>query len=320
MRLALFLFFLLCLSPVQAHYFVANPTTIVTTLHFDVEPPVAMVAEHASIQLSSINNGTPITDLDVIHERRMHVFIVGSDLATFNHIHPEDFPDGFSLQAYGIYQITHTFEKAGTYVVALDYTINGANSLQLITVNVTGQPPLPPPNLQESRNDTVSGDTVTLKAPATIVAGVETPIDVFLQENGQNITDLQLYLGSELHAFIIKQDLSEALHTHAYIPGHSLHSGTMSQHYSGPTIPLRVTFPTPGKYAIFAQYEHQDTLRTARFLVNVVPPENMTLGAYNMKMQIKNFVLTWAETLIMTIGFVVVCTFLLFYELKKRRR
>ena len=294
------LLFVLSSQIVSAHYFVPSSSgasspynAVVSTTN---EPPQASVPQIISISLTNRSSGSPInlSLLDIVHERYMHVFIIGKDLQTFAHIHPDDFSIGFQNQSTGIYQVPYTFEKSGAYAVVVDITIFGQNLLYLIPLQVISpskssaqsmsSPALSAPDYNYSLTKTFADDsndndtyTVTLQTPAQIPLNTETPFTYFIQRNGKNVTDLQLFLDSEIHVLAIKDDLSTAQHTHAYIPGHALHIGTMAQQYTGPTIPVHLTFTTPGTYALFGQFQVNGTVITTQFLIKAGSAEDIAV-------------------------------------------
>jgi hypothetical protein len=244
------------------------------------EPPFEHKLEKLSVQLFYAPTNMPITELDTVHERKMHIFIVGQDLQTFAHLHPEDFHGGFAGQSQGVYSIDYSFPQAGNYLVVFDYTHDGQGLLNEIPVQVLGLSYMDKPRYDYSTTKEYVPYEVSLEKPAQIEAGKEVALSYHLKENGQDIHDLQMYLGSEVHLFVVKDDFTFAGHTHSYIPGHDFHTGNMTQHYVGPTVPVKLTFPSPGTYALFGQFEHNNSIITTQFLVEVgTPVEKVTSTA-----------------------------------------
>ena len=62
--------------------------------------------------------GTPVDDLQVEHERLMHVIGVREDLGAFLHIHPQ-------RAASGLWEIVHVFTNAGRYQIWSDIKHRG---------------------------------------------------------------------------------------------------------------------------------------------------------------------------------------------------
>ena len=80
------------------------------------------------------------------HSRRVHVLIVGEDLKSIAHVHPEDFGAVTAdTVRSGRYSVTHAFPRAGRYLVGVDVmSSEGALAKQFI-VTVAGPPPMGAP-------------------------------------------------------------------------------------------------------------------------------------------------------------------------------
>jgi hypothetical protein len=244
---------------------ISNGKSILSTVP---EPAVAGRLNKISISLLDENND-PIRELDTVHERKLHVFVIHEDLQTFAHIHPEDFPQGFEYGMYGTYNLLYEFPKDGRYLIGVDYTTNGQTYLESFYPIVVGSGTGAFNAAPLSRVYEKDGYRIELKLPKMIQVGNGTEASLFIQKDGNNVTDIQMLLGSEAHVAIVKEDFSVFDHTHAYRPGHYIHIGNMTQRYSGPSIPLRLDFPSAGQYALFAQIQHENKTITANFLVDV---------------------------------------------------
>jgi len=264
-------------GPVEAHFTTDDfDPNFYTVLHFTPDDP-PLAGETTDIYLSIYNatSGQPITNLDVVHERVVHIFIVSQDMEVFAHIHPEDRINGTELADQGIYVVNYTFPQDGYYAVLTDFTSGGINVLKKF------QPYVIKDAASSQMNDTKRatadfartkkfGDyEVVLRAPGKIEAGTEVSLDFHIEKDGRPVRDLQNYLGSEVHMVTIRDDLKFAGHTHSYRPGHNLHLMAMQQVYYGPDVPVRYKFPQAGTYAIFAQFLHGDKVVTTKFFVRV---------------------------------------------------
>lgn len=260
---------------VSAHFTSDFDPNFYTMLHFQPnDPPVAGEPSEMIVSAFNATTGDPITELDIVHERMMHFFIVGDDFETFFHTHVEDYPDGANESYRGVYKTGYTFPKAGFYSVIVDYTSSGKNTIRNFVVwsseDVRGETPERngfDPDL--SRDGVFDGYSVSLAAPDQIMVGEEVALDHHIEFGGEPVRDLQNLLGSAMHVVIIKTDLSYASHTHAYVPSHFIHAGTMAQRYYGPDVPVRHTFTQPGDYAVFGQFMHDGEVVTTRFFVRV---------------------------------------------------
>lgn len=244
------------------------------------EPPVTGEETGVRIDLYNATSGASLTDLNVVHERKMHVFIVGQDLNEFTHTHPDDYPNGTLGEDVGTYEILHNFTKAGKYLIASDYTVRGTNVIKKSLFEVSGSEQMGP--ITKEFDDGSVGYDISMSAIGQVEVGKESEISFSLMKDGSPIRDLQMYLGSEMHVFVAKMDLSKAGHTHAYRPGHAMHFGNMSQVYYGPNIPMRYTFQDSGRYALFVMFKHNGNVVTKRVFVDVGYNPTGYLLAYGM--------------------------------------
>ena len=80
-------------------------------------------------------SGAPIKEFELVHDKLMHLVIVGEDLSYFAHIHP-------TLESTkGSFTITHTFPKSGKYKLWVDFKPKGGTqNVQAFMVDVKGLP------------------------------------------------------------------------------------------------------------------------------------------------------------------------------------
>jgi hypothetical protein len=239
-------------------------------LLFEDALPVAHVPSTMRLVFLNRTTGTPLP-LDIAHERTFHAFMVSDDLGAFAHIHPEDFPEGMADSEQGAYRLEYLFPGGGTYHMVVDYTTHGMNEYQMLNITVDGQPrAVAARNFDKERS--FDGYTVRLEAPERIVAGEETAFAYHISKDGADVTDLQMYLGAEMHVFLAQENFTDVGHTHAYRPGHSVHIGTMPQRYIGPAVPIRYTFRQSGTYVLYGQFKRDGTITTTQFYVDVAAP------------------------------------------------
>jgi len=82
-------------------------------LHFDSIVPEAGRKSMLNISVKE-KSGTPVKEFELIHDKLMHLIIVGEDLSYFAHIHP-------TLAATeGNFIINHIFPDSGTYKLWVD--------------------------------------------------------------------------------------------------------------------------------------------------------------------------------------------------------
>ena len=145
-----------------------------------------------------------VKDLQIVHEKPMHLLIVSKDLAEFYHVHPEPSADGS-------YRVQHTFPNGGDYKLYADFTPpNAKQVVERIDVKVAGaERPKVALVADKKLEKSVDGVKVTMKPSAKIEAGQELTLDfaAFDARTGKPATDLQNYLGELAHFVIISEDL-----------------------------------------------------------------------------------------------------------------
>jgi hypothetical protein len=171
------------------------------------------------------DKGEPISDLTVTHERILHVITVGEDLKTFNHIHPENAgPITSEIKQSGVYQVPHTFTKAGRYIVSVDFTVRSKNFTKQFFVDVKGAPHLEVAKTEGSWNKVFEGGyqiEFAVIPGGEITAGKQVTLSYEILKTGVPVKDLKPYLGAAMHLAIVKVDLSKFVHTHGevHLPG-----------------------------------------------------------------------------------------------------
>jgi hypothetical protein len=266
-------------------------------LQLRLQPAAPLPAQPArfEFQLLETDSERPVTDLQVVHERRLHTFIVARDFSSFAHLHQEDSqPLSAEDLAVGRFKFDYTFPKGGRYRVQTEFTHRNRGWLKSFDVDV-GEPPSSLPQVIDlARRQTVGAYTATLAAtPEPLAAGQEVALQLTLTREGEPVHDLQLWLGSEVHAALWRMDLREFAHTHSDTPemaamregmrGHRMSADetaammlAMSAKpaqlvFPGPSVPLRFTFPSAGTWVMFCQLAPGGEPVVFRFMLNVNP-------------------------------------------------
>ncbi len=231
-----------------------NPSKGNFHIDFSMNPKEAIAGETIKMTFKPLdsNNDTPI-QLQEVHEKNMHLLIVNSDLSYFCHNHPDQVEDCYVQE--------HCFPYAGNYYLFIDYTPEGTGQLiSRHTLKVEGAPVesgiLPEEETVWEKNGYklyVPEKCLPLKT------GKMLEITLKLENKKRPLKDLAYYLGALAHVVIISEDIKEFLHVHP------MESDTM-----GPEIKLHTSFPHPGKYKMFIQFNHQDKVHTASLVLNVV--------------------------------------------------
>ncbi|HZG57429.1 hypothetical protein [Paenibacillus sp.] len=201
------------------------------------------------------NDGTPIEAFDVNHEKLLHLIVVSEDQSYFNHIHPE-------YEGDGEFRIANVFPAGGRYRLIADFKpTNGDAMTKLTWVDVEGpraEPaPVAPADLPAVA--VAAGTRVTLRADG-LVAEAPTALSFALEDGatGEPVTDLEPYLGAIGHVVVLSEDGERYVHVHAE-----------EAQGSGPAAAFEATFPKPGVYKIWGQFQRDGEVFTVAYAVEV---------------------------------------------------
>ncbi len=228
--------------------------------------------------------GAIVKDLQIVHEKPMHLLIVSKDLAEFYHVHPEPSPDG-------AYRVQHTFPNGGDYKMYADFTpANATQVVEQIDVKVSGQARAKAALVPDTKFEkTVDSLKVVMKPSAEVTAGKELALDfqAFDSGSGRPATDLENYLGELAHFVIISEDLEDFVHAHPMAKGESINMGDPEQgdhgaeghkHSAGEgerketgesEVSAHTTFPRAGIYKLWAQFQRRGKVISIPFIVDV---------------------------------------------------
>jgi hypothetical protein len=190
-----------------------------------------------------------------VHERLMHLFVVGRDLTFFAHEHPVRAGDGFA--------VTLDLEP-GAYMLITDFLPeSGAPQLihhAIVTPGYAGSPFARTPELQEDLSDKiVDGIRVQLAVSGARAGRRATARFTFADAvTGAPVRDLQPYLGASGHLLAVSADLTQSFHAHP--------EGVSG---AGPEVAFEALFPDEGSYKIWVQIQRGGRVTTAPFVVRV---------------------------------------------------
>jgi hypothetical protein len=202
-----------------------------------------------------------ISDLEIVHEKPMHLIVVSEDLSFFNHIHPMPTGDG------SIFEVETEFPTSGKYRFYLDYSPKSVgHRLARLDINVVGTAPSPVPLVVDKTDfQIVEGLKVTIKPEKPFQANDALTLAFSVEDakTGKPITDIEPYLGAFAHFNIIKDDHTETLHAHPLVEAKS------KDERGGPEIGTRTIFPKAGIYKIWTQFQRGGKVIVAPFIINV---------------------------------------------------
>jgi hypothetical protein len=239
-------------------------------VQFDPATPQAGKPTSLSLIVTEQKVGEPIKQFDIIHDKLMHLVMVNSeDLLHFAHVHPK------LDKETGIFNIAHTFAKAGKYKMWIDTKPKGGiQILTAFTFNVEGQPVHSPANIVPDqtlvKNVVADGQSyqvsLDFQREQHLTSGRNVTITFGIRDvNGKPISNLEPLMAAGGHCVIIGADAREFLHVH---PAEEVVDVTGWR--GGPSVSFLANFPKPGLYRAWGQFQHEGRLLTADFTFEVV--------------------------------------------------
>jgi hypothetical protein len=185
-------------------------------------------------------DGATVRDFDVEHARRMHLIVARRDLSGFQHLHPEQTPDGG-------WQVPLQLGEAGSYRVFADFSSGGESHTLGTDLQVDGR--FEPRELPHPASTATTATGYEVRMAST---GGEVRFTVF--ENGRRVRDIEPYLGARGHLVALREGDLAYLHVHPE-----------SKATTGGDIRFGVEYPSEGRYRLFLQFKLDGRVHTAAF-------------------------------------------------------
>jgi len=222
---------------------------------FSFASGTAKASENTKLNIQVTDtDGKAVQDFELNHEKLMHLIIVNKDLSFFNHIHPES--DG-----KGTFTIDTTFPSGGDYKLFADFVPKGGSGTTLSEwVKVDGETkPQESVTSDAELVKVVDGKEVTLALDST-EAKAEATLTFTIKDDKtkEGINNLEQYLGAVGHVVVLSEDAEQYLHVHP-----------MDEKASGPEAQFMTSFPNPGTYKIWGQFQHQGNVFTVPYVVEI---------------------------------------------------
>jgi len=240
-----------------------NPTdTAPPVLTLEVTPKAVKPGERAVMRFRvTRRSGEPVTQFQPLHERPMHVFLVSHRFDFFAHLHPEPAADG-------TFAVPVSLPHAGVYHAFVEFMAVGGTPQLMQRAFVTA-------GWNGGIGRTTLGEDVGPKVDRSVKMQIQLPADGLVAgrsvdfrcsisdaASGAPIHDLEPYLGTMAHVFLVGADLSDAAHVHP-IPDFS--------DPAGPNLVFEALFPRAGQYRIWVQVQRRGQLYVTAFTVSVGP-------------------------------------------------
>lgn len=210
----------------------------------------------------------PVRSFEPVHGKPMHLMAVRSDLSWFAHVHP-------AAESDGSFTLPQTFPHAGEHIMFAEFKPAGAAAQTVrVPLEVKGEAeaaaPITPDADQPKRID---GYEVRLSTDGTLTAGAPETLTFAVLRKDKPVAEFEPYLGASGHLIVIDSRAAAMQHVHAgdHAGGH--HEGGHSGSSGEPgTLRFTATFPQPGVYKLWAEFQHRGRVITAPFVVSVAAP------------------------------------------------
>jgi hypothetical protein len=248
-------------------------------VEFKASPDQPKTEEQVDLSFVVKNSrGGVIKDLQIVHEKPMHLIVVSEDLAEFYHLHPES-------QADGSFKTSFAFKNGGKYKLYADLSpVKDKKIVRIFDLTVAGGERAKETLKTDAKFEkTVEDLRVVMKPDGEFEANKELTLafSVFDARTNQPVNDLQKYLGETAHFVIINQDLNEFVHAHPMSADNVKGEGHRHEDNSAPkhddklmssavnSVAAHVSFPKAGIYKIWAEFQRNGKVTAVPFVVNV---------------------------------------------------
>jgi hypothetical protein len=230
-------------------------------LKYEPQVPIAGKVTTFEIYITEQRSGNVIQDFETIHDKLMHIIVVGEDLSYFAHIHPSYETDTST------FAINYIFPESGKYKIWIDFKPKGENqTLVAFKLNVMGNPihkPIPIKNHRQYIKTVDEKYQITLKLPKELKSNNDVDIAFSISNiEGDPTTDLQPLMSAGGHSVIISSNAQEFLHVHPV-------EEVPANWRGGPDVHFKANFPVVGLYKVWGQFQHENKTITADFILEV---------------------------------------------------
>lgn len=200
-------------------------------------------------------DGEAVTEFDVVHDKKLHLIAIRRDMTGFQHVHPR-LDDGTWSTELDL--------TPGEWRVFADFRATGADPLTLgADLRVPGE--YEPAATRPATWSSEVGDYEVLLDGA-LVPGESSPLTISVTKDGDPVTDLQPYLGAHGHLVALREGDLAYLHVHP-------EEAPDDEEKTGPEVLFHASAPSPGRYHLFFDFKHHDTVRTASFILRAQTPD-----------------------------------------------
>ncbi|MET8091959.1 copper resistance protein CopC [Micromonospora sp. NPDC005220] len=195
----------------------------------------------------------PATRFAVVHDKPLHMIVVGRDLTGYQHLHP-------TMASDGTWSVPLTLARPGGYRVYADFSVTAANGAQVplvLGVDHTVPGAHTPAVLPPAQSPATAGP-YSVSMTGTPTVGVTAPMQFQVQRaEPATPVGLERYLGAYGHLVVVREGDLGYVHVH---PEQELVDGTVQ---------FWLTAPSSGRYRAFFDFQVEGTVHTAEYTINV---------------------------------------------------
>ena len=203
------------------------------------------------------DDGEPVREYEVEHEKRMHLIVARRDLTGFFHLHPE-------LDDTGTWHTEVSLPSGGDWRVFADFNHGGESFTLAEDLEVEGPATTNPLPEASTTATTETGYEVELGGAAP-AAGREAELSFTVTRGGKAV-EVEPYLGADGHLVALREGDLAYLHVH---PMEAEGHGAGGHGGEGEGIRFMTEFPSADTYRLFLQFKHEGRVHTAAFTQRV---------------------------------------------------
>lgn len=214
------------------------------------DPSVIEANTQVNLTLTLLDpHGAAVRDLEIVHEKLVHLIVVRDGLDVFSHLHPD--------LVEGTFSKTVTFPAAGTYFLYADFKpLGGQPVTAMAEVRVQGDA-VAAPALEVHVPGRIMTEALGADISLEQVSGAYRISFSVLAPDGTPVTDLEPYLGAMGHLVVISADGMEYVHAHP-VDGAP----------AGPVV-FEAHFPGPGLYKAWGEFQRAGKVHAVPFALEV---------------------------------------------------
>jgi hypothetical protein len=179
----------------------------------------------------------------------MHLMVVRRDLIHYQHLHP-------SFGADGVWSVPLVLPEPGVYRAFADFSVGGESLTLGADLHVPGA--MEVASLPDPTNLARADDYEVELDAGSLTAGAASSLTFRIVREGQDVEQLEPYLGALGHLVALREGDLAFLHVHP--------TGGV-----GARIMFHAVFPSMGLYRLFLQFAHEGRVRTVDFTTEILP-------------------------------------------------